>query len=185
MGELNLFVMLIALVATALTVIYSCRLALGLFGEESMRERYRGERDFDTEIAVRMGVLVLPSIIGGWFLRGLMGSSLLVYLRHPQKVFIMVMVLVLPSIIGGWFLRGLMGSSLLVYLRHPQKVFIMVMVLVSGLLILGATSVKFTSNTKLLNLLHQMWFIPLLFRVKLTSEGLFLAKDGVKSTDMG
>jgi len=149
MGELNLFVMLIALVATALTVIYSCRLALGLFGEESMRERYRGERDFDTEIAVRMGVLVLPSII------------------------------------GGWFLRGLMGSSLLVYLRHPQKVFIMVMVLVSGLLILGATSVKFTSNTKLLNLLHQMWFIPLLFRVKLTSEGLFLAKDGVKSTDMG
>lgn len=149
MGELNLFVILIALVATALTVIYSCRLALGLFGEESMRERYRGERDFDTEIAVRMGVLVLPSII------------------------------------GGWFLRGLMGSSLLVYLRHPQKVFIMVMVLVSGLLILGATSVKFTSNTKLLNLLHQMWFIPLLFRVKLTSEGLFLAKDGVKSTDMG
>ena len=149
MGELNLFVMLIALVATALTVIYSCRLALGLFGEESMRERYRGERDFDTEIAVRMGVLVLPSII------------------------------------GGWFLRGLMGSSLLVYLRHPQKVFIMVMVLVSGLLILGATSVKFTSNTKLLNLLHQMWFIPLLFRVKLTSEGLFLAKDGVKSRDMG
>ncbi len=149
MGELNLFVMLIALVATALTVIYSCRLALGLFGEESMRERYRGERDFDTEIAVRMGVLVLPSII------------------------------------GGWFLRGLMGSSLLVYLRHPQKVFIMVMVLVSGLLILGATSVKFTSNTKLLNLLHQMWFIPLLFRVKLTSEGLFLAKDRVKSTDMG
>jgi len=149
MGELNLFVILIALVATALTVIYSCRLALGLFGEESMRERYGGERDFDTEIAVRMGVLVLPSII------------------------------------GGWFLRGLMGSSLLVYLRHPQKVFIMVMVLVSGLLILGATSVKFTSNTKLLNLLHQMWFIPLLFRVKLTSEGLFLAKDGVKSTDMG
>ena len=149
MGELNLFVILIALVATALTVIYSCRLALGLFGEESMRERYRGERDFDTEIAVRMGVLVLPSII------------------------------------GGWFLRGLMGSSLLVYLRHPQKVFIMVMVLVSGLLILGATSVKFTSNTKLLNLLHQMWFIPLLFRVKLTSEGLFLAKDGVKSRDMG
>jgi len=149
MGELNLFVMLIALVATALTVIYSCRLALGLFGEESMRERYRGERDFDTEIAVRMGVLVLPSII------------------------------------GGWFLRGLMGSNLLVYLRHPQKVFIMVMVLVSGLLILGATSVKFTSNTKLLNLLHQMWFIPLLFRVKLTSEGLFLAKDRVKSRDMG
>lgn len=65
MGELNLVILRVALLATALTVVYSCRLTLGLFGEERMRESYRGERDFDAIIGIRIGVLILPSIIGG------------------------------------------------------------------------------------------------------------------------
>lgn len=64
-GELNLVVIVISLLATALTVIYSCRLTLGLFGEERMRESYRGERDLDIIIGVRIRVLILPSIMGG------------------------------------------------------------------------------------------------------------------------
>lgn len=147
-NELNIFVMVAALVATALTVIYSCRLTLGLFGEERMRESYRGERDFDTAMAVRIGILVFPSIA------------------------------------GGWFLRGLMGSGLLVYLRATQKLFIMLIVLSSGLATLIAANIKFRSRSKLFNLLHQIWFMPILFRVKLTSEGLFIAKDRVKLRDI-
>lgn len=119
-GELNVVIMAVALLATALTVIYSCRLTLGLFREESMRERYRGESDFDVVIAVRMGVLILPSIM------------------------------------GGWFLRGLIGSRVLVYLSSIQKLFILLIVLASGALVLGAAGVSFKSNSKLLNLLHQM-----------------------------
>jgi hypothetical protein len=53
-----------------------------------------------------------------------------------------------------------------------------------GLVCLSARVMKFNSNSKVLNLLHQMWFIPLLFRVKLTREGLNAAKGGVKSTDL-
>ena len=148
MGELNLVILRVALLATALTVVYSCRLTLGLFGEERMRESYRGERDFDAIIGIRIGVLILPSIIGGWFLSGLMGSRLLVYLRVTQKLFIILIVL-----------------------RF-------------GLVCLAASVIKFNSNSKVLNLLHQMWFIPLLFRVKLTREGLNAAKGGIKSTDL-
>lgn len=64
-GDLNVAVLGVALFATILTVIYSCRLTLGLFREARIRERYRGERDFDTIMAASMGILILPSIIGG------------------------------------------------------------------------------------------------------------------------
>lgn len=98
-GELNVAVLGVALFATILTVIYSCRLTLGLFREARIRERYSGERDFDTIIAASMGILIIPSIIGGWFLRGLMGSNLLVYLRSTQKLFIILMVILRGLII--------------------------------------------------------------------------------------
>ena len=65
-------------------------------------------------------------------------------------------VLILPSIMGGWFLRGLIGSRVLVYLSSIQKLFILLIVLASGALVLGAAGVSFKSNSKLLNLLHQM-----------------------------
>lgn len=65
MDELNLVVLPISLLATALTVIYSCRLTLGLFGEERIRESYRIEGDCRIIMGIRMRVLILPSIIGG------------------------------------------------------------------------------------------------------------------------
>lgn len=64
-NELNIVVFLVGLFATLLTVVYSCRLTAGLFRTISMREAYRGEADFDITMAVRIRILVLPSIIGG------------------------------------------------------------------------------------------------------------------------
>jgi len=64
-NELNIVVFLVGLFATLLTVVYSCRLTAGLFRIISMREAYRGEADFDITMAVRIRILVLPSIIGG------------------------------------------------------------------------------------------------------------------------
>lgn len=148
MDELNLVVLPISLLATALTVIYSCRLTLGLFGEERIRESYRIEGDCRIIMGIRMRVLILPSIIGGWFLRGFIGSRVLVYLRLIQKLFIIMIV------------AGL------------------------GLACMVVKTIKFNSNTKISNLIHQMWFIPLLFRVKLTREGLYAAKDSTKASDL-
>lgn len=64
-NELNIVVFLVGLFATLLTVVYSCRLTAGLFRTISIREAYSGEADFDIIIAVRIRILVLPSIIGG------------------------------------------------------------------------------------------------------------------------
>lgn len=53
-----------------------------------------------------------------------------------------------------------------------------------GLACMVVKTVKFNSSTKISNLIHQMWFIPLLFRVKLTREGLYAAKDSTKASDL-
>lgn len=146
-NELNIVVFLVGLFATLLTVVYSCRLTAGLFSTISIREAYSGEADFDIIIAVRIRILVLPSIIGGWFLRGLMGSNSLVFLRRLHKLCIIILVL-----------RG-------------------------GVIILRARKIKFSSRNKLLNVFHQMWFLPLLFRVKFTDRGLRVSKARIKFRD--
>lgn len=55
----------VSILATLLTIAYSCRFALGLFIAIRQREAFRAERDTDLPILAGMGVLVAPSIIGG------------------------------------------------------------------------------------------------------------------------
>ncbi len=55
-----------AVFATALTVAYSVRLTLGIIIKPRSREAFRAEGDLDLVIALRIGFLFIPSIIGGW-----------------------------------------------------------------------------------------------------------------------
>lgn len=55
----------VAIVATLLTIAYSCRFALILFLARAKRESFSGEADTDTTILTGMRILVIPSIIGG------------------------------------------------------------------------------------------------------------------------
>lgn len=65
---------------TILTVAYSCRFMLGLGVTRRQREAMRGETDTDFRIILGMLILVLPSIIGGWALGGLMSSASVIYI---------------------------------------------------------------------------------------------------------
>jgi len=55
----------VSILATLLTMAYSCRFALGLFMATRQREAFRAERDTDLPMLTGMGVLVMPSIMGG------------------------------------------------------------------------------------------------------------------------
>jgi len=63
--EINLIWFIVRILATLLTMAYSCRFALGLFLTPRQRETFSAERDTDLPILAGMGVLIIPSIIGG------------------------------------------------------------------------------------------------------------------------
>ena len=65
MNSSNIFVWVGAMLGTLLTVLYSCRFALGVLGGYSKREAFRGERDRSVLILLGISVLVIPSIVGG------------------------------------------------------------------------------------------------------------------------
>lgn len=56
----------VAIVATLLTMAYSCRFALMLFLSRRKREPFRIEADTDKTMLFGMRILIVPSIIGGW-----------------------------------------------------------------------------------------------------------------------
>jgi hypothetical protein len=76
-----------------------------------------------------------------------------------------------------------MGSNSLVFLRRLHKLCIIILVLRGGVIILRARKIKFSSRNKLLNVFHQMWFLPLLFRVNFTDRGLRMSKARIKFSD--
>jgi len=65
MNRSNLLVWVGAMLGTLLTVLYSCRFALGVIGAYSKREVFRGERDRRVVILLGMSVLIIPSVVGG------------------------------------------------------------------------------------------------------------------------
>ena len=64
--NVDVITMRVAIVATLLTIAYSCRFALMLFLARTKRESFRGEADTDTTILTGIRILIIPSIIGGW-----------------------------------------------------------------------------------------------------------------------
>lgn len=65
MGNVGLITMLVAIVATLLTMAYSCRFALIMFLMRRKRDSFRIEADTDITILIGIRVLIIPSIIGG------------------------------------------------------------------------------------------------------------------------
>lgn len=63
--RLNLFIFFVILVSTALTVIYSCRLAFLLGANNFKGEKLTGIVDFDPVVVVGFFFLFFPSIFGG------------------------------------------------------------------------------------------------------------------------
>jgi len=92
MGEIGGFTGLWAAAATAMTVAYSVRLGLRLFGSPRSREAFACEGDSDKTIAGAMFVLLGPSIVGGWAMSGVAAFNPLVYVSRPDKGFILVLV---------------------------------------------------------------------------------------------
>ena len=89
----------VAIVATLLTIAYSCRFALILFLARAKRESFSGEADTDTTILTGMRILVIPSIIGGWWLRGMIPRNYLIFLPLWKKLWILAMILAAGAII--------------------------------------------------------------------------------------
>lgn len=65
MRRLNLFIFIIIILSTALTVLYSCRLAFLLGANRFKGERLTGIKDFDPVVVVGYSFLLVPSIFGG------------------------------------------------------------------------------------------------------------------------
>ena len=65
MRRLNLFIFVIIILSTALTVLYSCRLAFLLGANRFKGERLTGIKDFDPVVVVGYSFLLVPSIFGG------------------------------------------------------------------------------------------------------------------------
>lgn len=76
---LGLFI--VSILATILTMVYSCRLTLFLFRNYSRRESFSLEADSDVIIQISIIILIIPSIAGGFFLSGLIRRPVLVYIR--------------------------------------------------------------------------------------------------------
>lgn len=63
--DIRLFRFGVIMVATGLTLIYSLRFSLGLFGGARKRERFSSEGDIRNTMLAGLRGLILPSIIGG------------------------------------------------------------------------------------------------------------------------
>jgi len=63
--RLNMFILVIIVLSTALTVLYSCRLAFLLGANSFKGESFIGIKDFDPVVVVGYRFLLIPSIFGG------------------------------------------------------------------------------------------------------------------------
>ena len=63
--RLNMFIFVIIVLSTALTVLYSCRLAFLLGANSFKGENFIGIKDFDPVVVVGYRFLLIPSIFGG------------------------------------------------------------------------------------------------------------------------
>nr|YP_010406808.1 NADH dehydrogenase subunit 5 [Labidocera rotunda]URC16609.1 NADH dehydrogenase subunit 5 [Labidocera rotunda] len=94
MMDVNIITMVVAMLATMLTMAYSCRFAVMMFLMSSKRDSFSSEADTDNTMLVGMSVLIIPSIMGGWWLSGLMPSNYLILLPLWKKMWILMMILI-------------------------------------------------------------------------------------------
>lgn len=85
-----------------MTVGYSLRLSVRLFSKMTARESYSLESDAAGPLSSRIKVLVVPSIVGGFFLSGFMPFNDRVILPLWLKIIILrgVMVLFFTALTG-------------------------------------------------------------------------------------
>lgn len=102
--NVDVITMRVAIVATLLTIAYSCRFALMLFLARTKRESFRGEADTDTTILTGIRILIIPSIIGGWWLSGIIPRNYLIFLPLWKKLWILIIIL---------------GTGVAIILRNP------------------------------------------------------------------
>ena len=138
-----------AMLGVALTVAYSSRFTLSLLGRFSRRESFRGESDTRVTIMWGMGLLWIPSILGGWFLSGTLSWRPLIFLRTGIKIFIL-----------GIIIRVRAG-------------------------LLAAGQLKLNPATNYVRSVHQIWFLPLAIRPRLTRLRLPISSNRVKLRDLG
>lgn len=86
MADVNVVVMAVAILATILTMAYSCRFALIMFLSAGKRDSFSMEGDSDYTILAGIRVLIIPSIIGGWWLSGLIPRGYLIFLPLWKKM---------------------------------------------------------------------------------------------------
>jgi len=95
-----------------------------------------------------------------------------------------IIVLIIPSIIGGWGLSGTTSANTLVYLRAWIKIFILLIIISSSSLVLRAGGLPTSPRIIPLRFVHQIWFMPILFRPEATENGLNYSSGRVKTRDI-
>ena len=100
MRRLNLFIFIIIVLSTALTVLYSCRLAFLLGANRFKGERLTGIKDFDPVVVVGYSFLLVPSIFGG------LGGNWVFYPVMP--------VIFFPLILKGFIFTLVLTSAVLI-----------------------------------------------------------------------
>ena len=100
MRRLNLFIFIIIILSTALTVLYSCRLAFLLGANRFKGERLTGIKDFDPVVVVGYSFLLVPSIFGG------LGGNWVFYPVIP--------VIFFPLILKGFIFTLVLTSAVLI-----------------------------------------------------------------------
>ena len=112
MRRLNMFIFVIIVVSTALTVIYSCRLAYLLGANRFKGEKLTGIADFDPVVVVGFFFLFFPSIFGGlvgnWIFYPLVP---VIFFPLILKGFIFTLVLRRAAIIIRFLLETTEGST--------------------------------------------------------------------------
>ena len=98
MGDVRLILLVIVLLATIFTVLYSIRLGISLFLGVN-RISAMGGVAWEKEIKLGISLLVIPSIIGGWGLLGLTRSNCFIWVRQIEKILIFSLVILSGMII--------------------------------------------------------------------------------------
>lgn len=96
---INSCLYLLMLVATVLTLLYSLRLSLFLIVNPRARERFSPEIDAASFLKVGPRILFIPSIIGGYWLRGIIPATPLIYMPSLEKTIILCLLLSMGTLL--------------------------------------------------------------------------------------
>ena len=97
--DIRIITFLVAMLATLLTIAYSCRFALMIFLSAAKRESFSSEADTDLTILFGIRILIIPSIMGGWWLRGIIARNYIIFFPLWKKMIILVIILITGLVI--------------------------------------------------------------------------------------